>query len=58
MAATKAKEKETGSEVINLRTKVEVEMTDKAPYHKAGTVTKVHPKLAEYFIKHKVAKAV
>lgn len=36
---------------INLKDKVELVATDKAPFHKKGEVFKAHPHLADSFVK-------
>lgn len=47
--------KKVKGEIIDLREKVEVEVI-KSKFHNAGETILVHPKTAEYFIKHGVAK--
>lgn len=51
----KAKDKD-GSEIIDLTEKKTVFMTDKAPHHAAGEENRVHPKIADLFVKRGYAK--
>jgi hypothetical protein len=51
-------DKKKSTTAFNLRERVQVTVTDKAPHGKAGEILLVHPKVAERLIKKGYYKAV